>query len=129
MAAEIVNVQAAAEQTGIPRSTLRRWMDDPEMAELRHKTRAEMAEDAMLLAHLAYRALSQKIMAGEMEGRDLVTAYGVAIDKGQLLSGAATERTEHRELLSDFDDHEREAMSEWLLDVARARLVGDVPAE
>jgi hypothetical protein len=128
IAAEMTSLTAVHEASGIPKQTLSDWMRDTDGIQLRTKTREEMAADALTLAHLAYRALTKKIIAGEMEGRDLVTAYGVAIDKGQLLSGAATERTEHRELLADFDDHEREAMSDWLLDVARARLVGDVPA-
>jgi hypothetical protein len=82
------------------------------MDALRHKTRVEMAEDATRLAHLAYAALSRKIMAGEIEGRDLVMAYGVATDKSQLLSGAATERTEHRDLTANLSDHEKDALTD-----------------
>lgn len=112
LAAEMVNPTAAAEQMGIPRTTLLRWMANPEMDALRHKTREEMAQDAMRLAHLAYSALAQKIMAGEVEGRDLVTAYGVATDKSQLLSGAPTQRTETRSLSETLPDHEKEALAD-----------------
>ena len=34
------------------------------------------------------------------------------IDKAQLLTGAATERTEHRELTDALDDHEKEALAD-----------------
>jgi hypothetical protein len=44
LAADMTSVQAAAESTGIPRTTLIHWMDDPEMVELRQKTREQLAE-------------------------------------------------------------------------------------
>jgi hypothetical protein len=112
IAAEMASLAAASEKSGIPRTTLQHWMADPALGELRRKTREELAEDAMRLAHLAYTALAHKIMDGEVEGRDLVTAYGVAIDKGQLLSGAATQRTEHRDLTEILPDHEKEALAD-----------------
>ena len=118
IAAEMSSLTQAAEKSGIPKSTLKGWMDDPRLAQLRTKTREEMAEDALRLAHLAYTALAQKIMAGEVDGRDLVTAYGVAVDKGQLLAGQATERTETRDITATLPDHEKDALAdaidEWL---------------
>ena len=112
IAAEMTSLSAAAEAGGIPKSTLSDWMHDPEAVQLRTKTREEMASDALTLAHLAYRALTKKIIAGEMEGRDLVTAYGVAIDKGQLLAGAATARTETKDVTSRFTDHEMDMLAD-----------------
>jgi len=112
IAAEMTSLSAVAEAGGIPKSTLSDWMRAPEGAQLRTKTRAEMAEDATRLAHLAYTALSRKIMAGEIDGRDLVVAYGVATDKSQLLSGAPTERTETRTLAETLPDHEKEALAD-----------------
>ena len=112
VAAEMTSLTAAAEAGGIPKTTLSRWMHDPEAVQARTKTREEMADDAKRLAHLAYTALSRKIMAGEVDGRDLVTAYGVATDKSQLLSGAPTERTETRSLSESLPDHEKEALAD-----------------
>jgi len=112
IAAEMTSLSAAAEAGGIPKTTLSDWMRGPDAVQLRTKTREEMAEDATRLAHLAYTALSRKIMAGEIEGRDLVTAYGVATDKSQLLSGAATQRTEHRDLTAALSDHEKDALAD-----------------
>ena len=112
IAAEMTSLTAASEAGHIPKSALARWLKDPDTAQVRTKTREEMAEDAARLAHLAYTALSRKIMAGEVEGRDLVTAYGVATDKNQLLSGAPTQRTETRSLSETLPDHEKEALAD-----------------
>lgn len=127
MAAEIVNAEAASEQTGIPRSTIRRWLEDPELVELRLKTRESMAADMKALAMVALEALMGAIRRGELEGRDLVVALGVAIDKAQLLSGEATSRTETRDLTDTLDDHERARLRDILDDVLRQDEVAAAP--
>lgn len=122
MAAEMTTVAAAAKQTKVPDSTLRQWVNDPRYAKLRAKTREELAEEMRVLAGLAVKALVEKVSRGEVEPRDLVIMLGVAIDKGQLLSGQATSRTEHRDLLSGLPDDESErlasAIDEWLKETA-----------
>lgn len=119
MAAEMVNAQAAAEQTGIPRTTIIHWLNDPELVALRQKTRETMAEDMKALAMVALDALMGAIRRGELEGRDLIVALGVAIDKAQLLSGEATSRTETRDLTDTLDDHERARLRDILDDALR----------
>lgn len=101
---------AASESTGIPVTTIDYWMDKPEFAELRMKTREQIAEGSMVLANLAQSELSRKVKAGEVEPRDLAVIYGIAIDKAQLLSGAATSRTETKSLTDGLDDHERQTL-------------------
>lgn len=108
IAAEMATVAAAAEQTGIPESSIRYWLDDPKFAELRAKTREEAAEGFGVLIHMTQERLRELIPT--MEARDLITLAGVATDKAQLLSGQATQRTESRELVDELDDHEREAL-------------------
>jgi len=110
IAAELTSAAAAAEKTGIPRKTIAYWLDDPEFAPLRQKTREEIAEGSIVLAQLAQDALTKKIKAGEVEPRDLATIYGIAVDKGQLLAGQATHRSETRELDAGLEDHERTLM-------------------
>ena len=118
IAAEMTTVAAAAEAAGIPRRTLSYWVEAPEFAELRQKTREELATGSIVLAHLAQEELTKKIRAGEVEPRDLATIYGIAIDKGQLLAGMATNRTETRDLTDTLSDHERDALrnaiDEWM---------------
>src|SRR5687768_7320827 len=101
VAAEAATVEAAAEAAGIPRSTLQYWMDRPEFAELRHKAREEVMAGAPVLARLAQEKLAEAIRGNRLEPRDLVTAYGVAVDKSQLLGGAATARTESKDITRD----------------------------
>lgn len=126
MAATLTTVAAAAEETGIPATTIGYWLDQPEFGELRAKTRVEIAAGSIVLAQLAQAELSKKIKAGEVEPRDLAVIYGIAIDKGQLLAGEATARTEHRELLDGASDETVDAVEGWLLDVARQRMATDV---
>lgn len=127
MAAEMVNAQAAAEQTGIPRTTIIHWLNDPELVALRQKTRESMAEDMKALAMVALDALMGAIRRGDLEGRDLIVALGVAIDKAQLLSGEATSRTETRDLTETLDDHERARLRDILDDALRQAEVVATP--
>lgn len=108
------NPTTAAEATGIPQTNIRRWKDDPEMAEYGLKTREEIAEEA--------RALGVKVLAeikdrlGEFEPRDLSILWGILTDKSQLLSGEATSRSEHRDLTDALNDHERDTLAGILRD-------------
>lgn len=119
LAAEMTSGDAAAAEMGVPRSTLQGWLKDPALAELRTKTREAMAEDMKVLAQVALDALLGAIARGEVEGRDLIVALGVAIDKAQLLSGEATSRTETRDLTDTLDDHERARLRDILDDALR----------
>lgn len=120
IAAEMSTVASASAQMGIPERTVGYWFDSPAFAELRAKTREDLAAESMALAHKALQVIDSKL--DSFEPRDLSVLYGILTDKGQLLSGAATSRTEHRELLADFDDHERDAVADWLRELARQRL-------
>ena len=106
VAAEASTVLAAAEQTGVPRRTLRDWLTTPEYAIYRQNAREAMAEEAQFVARLAWQALGEAIQAGKLDGRDLVMAAGMATDKAQLLSGGATARTEARDITGTLSDAE-----------------------
>lgn len=123
VAAEMSSIQAASEQLGIPERTIRHWRDRPELAALAAKTREEMADDIKLVAALALERLAEAIESGAMEPRDLITAFGVAIDKSQLLAGAPTERTETRSLTDGLDDHEKRLLRD-AIDAALAAAAG-----
>ena len=110
MAAEMVSTRTAAEKAGIPEATLRYWMHDPKIAQLRATTREELADEARVLQQLAAAQIRARI--SEFEPRDLTILYGVVADKAQLLSGAATQRTEHRDLTANLSDHEKDALAD-----------------
>lgn len=114
LAADMVGVVAASEQTGIPESTIRYWAQRPEFAEYRARAREDMAEEVGLVAHLAWQRVAEALRAGTLEPRDALFAADKATTLYQLVTGSATSRTETRELLADFDDHERETVAEWL---------------
>jgi len=109
IAADMTTALAASEATGIPRKTLTYWMDDPEFATLRQNARERMAEETLTVARLAWGKLAERIRSGDIETRDLVLATGMATDKAQLLNGAATERSEIRDITGTISDAELSA--------------------
>jgi len=108
IAATVSSVAAAAEESGIPRTTIAYWMDEPEFVALRQKTREEWAEETRTLAIKVLGEIRRRLP--EFEPRDLSVLFGVLTDKGQLLSGAPTSRTETKALTAGLDDHEKAAL-------------------
>lgn len=119
VAADAASAVAASEQTGIPRTTIQYWLDQPEFVELRQNAREAMAEEARVVARLAWQQLGKAVQAGALEPRDLIMAAGMATDKSLLLSGEATARTESRTLTEGMDDHERATLRD-IIDTALA---------
>ena len=110
MAAEMTSLSAAAKSSGIPKSTVKYWLDSPKLAQFRTTTREQLADEAKVLQQLAAEAIRQRLP--EFEPRDLTILYGVVADKAQLLSGAPTQRTEHRDLTANLSDHEKDALTD-----------------
>lgn len=96
LAADIGGVVQVEQQTGIPESSIRYWMDKPEFAEFRAKAREEMAEEVKVVAHLAWKRIAETI--GTMEPRDALFAAEKATTLHLLMSGEATSRSEHRDI-------------------------------
>lgn len=106
MAAELTSLTAAAETSGIPKSTIRYWMDDPELADIRTKTREDLADEIGTVAHLAWANVASALRNGTMEPRDAIFAAEKATSLQILMAGGATSRTELRDIsgtLSDLD--------------------------
>lgn len=104
IAAELTSNLAAERATGVPESSIRRWRDDPELAKYIDKTREELADGAQMMAHRALEKISASL--DRFEPKDLVTLFGVMVDKTQLLSGGATARTEARDITGTISDAE-----------------------
>jgi hypothetical protein len=102
IAAELTSNLAVQRASGIPESSIRRWRDDPEMAKYVDKTREDLADGTQMLAHRALELISKRLP--DFEPRELVTLYGVLVDKAQLLSGHATSRTESRDITGTLED-------------------------
>jgi transposase-like protein len=111
MVAEVerTSLTQTAESSGIPITTLKYWYDHPDFADIRTKTRDQLAEGSIAMAVIAQGELIRRIRSGSISDQALVAAFGVGIDKAQLLSGAATARTESRDITGTISDAELSA--------------------
>lgn len=101
--ATLTSVEAAAETRGVPESTLRYWMDQPEFAKLREKTRDQVADEFWTAIQVGVQEVA-KGLRGDAPLRDKATAVGILYDKHALLTGGATGRTESRDLTGTLAD-------------------------
>ena len=106
IAADMVGVVQAEKQSGIPESTIRYWMDKPEFAEIRAKTREDLADEIKVVAHLAWQRTAEALRDGTIEPRDILFAAEKATGLQLLMSGEPTSRNELRDITKEFDDHE-----------------------
>jgi 1,6-anhydro-N-acetylmuramate kinase len=79
-------------------------MDRPEFASLRENAREAIAQEAQVVARLAWQKLGEALANNELDPRDLVMAAGMATDKAQLLNGGATARAENRDITGTLSD-------------------------
>ena len=98
------STEEAGKRLGIPPRTIRRWRDDPELAELVRKTREETADDVKVAMVLAWERIIQRLKADAVETKELIVLAGVAFDKHQLATGGATARTEARDITGTLSD-------------------------
>ena len=106
MAAEMSGLTETAKTTGIPKSTIAYWLESPEFAQIRTRTREALADEIKTVAHLAWQRIGESLRDGTMEPRDAVFAAEKATSLYQLVTGMATTRTESRDIsgtLSDAD--------------------------
>jgi ribosomal protein S28E/S33 len=101
--AVVTSIEAAAETEGIPTRTLGYWMDRPEFAELRLRTRDHVAAEMWTAIQIGIQEIAKDIV-GDAPLRDKVVAVGVLYDKHALLTGMATARTESRDLTGTISD-------------------------
>jgi transposase-like protein len=121
----------AGRRTGIPAGTIAAWASrsgitgppTPEVVNALAVQAASMAErkqalarDLGTLAAKAVAKLAQRIEADDVNARDLVSALTAAVDRMQLLTGAATERVE---TLTAERSPEAEAEVARVLSIAR----------
>lgn len=95
----------AAEQLGIPETTVGYWVRHPEFAELRAKTRDAVADEMWATIQIGIREVAKGI-TGDAPLRDKATALGILYDKHALLTGAATSRSEARDITGTVSDAE-----------------------
>ena len=106
MAVEMSSLTETAETTGIPKSTIAYWMDDPRFEQFRTKTREDLADEIKMVSHLAWQRVGDALRSGEMEPRDAIFAAEKATSLQILMTGGATARTENRDITGTISDPE-----------------------
>lgn len=101
--ATLTSTEAASDTTGIPESTIRYWLDKPEFAELRAKTRDQVADEFWSTIQLGVHRLAELIPRTD-DLQKVSVAVGVLYDKHALLTGSATSRTEARDITGSLSD-------------------------
>jgi transposase-like protein len=120
--AEVVGGRAAARQSGVPESTLRRWRESDEMTQLRAEKREEVVADVWAAFQKGVRR-SAELMDTTEDLAKVATAAGILYDKFALMNGDPTGRTEHRDLTEGWDDHEKMALRDAIRDELAKREV------
>ena len=114
LAAEMTGVVAVQDQSGIPESTIRYWMDQPEFAAYRAKAREDLKDEITVVAHLAWQRVAEGLQKGQLEPRDALFAAEKATTQYLLMSGEATSRTEQRSVTDDLGDDEKQRLRDWI---------------
>lgn len=113
-AASMTSTEQAAESLDIPRRTLGYWMEHPEFAELRQKTRPDVADMFWAAVQIGVDQVAIGLLDPKAPLRDKATAVGILYDKFALLTGQATSRSESRTLTEDMNDDERQRLRDWI---------------
>lgn len=106
---------AAADETGIPLSTLHQWWLKPEYAELRTTAREDVVEQFRVAMQVGIAEV-EKGLRSDAPLRDKAVAVSMLAEKFALFSGQATSRTETSDITSTLNDHEREALRRTIAD-------------
>lgn len=96
----------AERQTGIPRTTIQYWMEQPQFVELRQRAREAVADDMWAAIQLGLRSVAEGFADPDAPLRDKATALGVLYDRHALLTGGATARSENRDITGTLSDAE-----------------------
>jgi hypothetical protein len=99
----VEGVTRAGEQTGIPKTTIQRWLAKPECVQMRTTAREEFLADIYVGMQIGSDALAQGLADPEVPLNHKAAAWSALVDRYALLSGEATSRSETRQLdtLSD----------------------------
>lgn len=117
--AVVDGVTDAERQTGIPKQTIDYWLrQDDRFGQLRTRAREEVAEDFWVGIQIGLDEVTKGLRDAGTPLRDKAAALHELGDRFALLTGAATSRTERRDLTDNLDDGEKEALAdaidEWL---------------
>ncbi len=101
--ATVDGVTQAEAKTGIPKTTIQYWIDKPEFAQLRTKSRDAVADEFWTVIQVGLRRIADLIPASD-DLQKVSVATGILYDKHALLMGMATSRSESRDLTGTMPD-------------------------
>ena len=99
--AVVVGSNEAARQTGIPERSIRRWVMDPDLAELAARTKEQVAEEWWAIVQKGFRRVESLLDATD-DAQKAATATAIIFDKLALTRGEATSRTESKDISVDL---------------------------
>jgi hypothetical protein len=93
-------------QTGIPKNTVQYWTERPEFVQLRTTARDVVADQFWMAIQVGLRAVVQGLDDPAVPLRDKQQALATLYDRHALMTGAATSRTESRDITGTISDLE-----------------------
>lgn len=111
----VEGIPAASERTGIPQTTIREWLDDPEFVELRQRTKELATEEWWGIVQDAFRR-SRELLKQTDDPVKAATAGAIVFDKMALASGDVTARTDVRAWTDGLDPDKQRRLRDWALD-------------
>ena len=106
----VAGVPDAAKAMGVSERNIRRWKQDPEMAELVQRTKEAVTEEWWGVIQKGVRRVADLLDAAE-DVQKVATATAIVTDKMLLIRGEATSRTEST-LLQGRSDHEQRLLAD-----------------
>ena len=93
-------------RTGIPKTTIQHWTTLPEFAHLRTTARDVVADQFWTAIQIGLEAVVVGLRDATVPLRDKQQALATIYDRHALLTGAATARTESRDLTGTLSDND-----------------------
>ena len=111
----------AAEELGVPLSTLGVWYRKPEFAQIRTTAREDVAEQMWVGVQIGIAETVKGLRDPDARLRDKSDATSMLVEKYLLLTGQATNRTETKDITSRFTDHEMDMLADAIDDEIKRR--------
>lgn len=106
----VEGVTETERQTGIPKVTVWQWMQDPAYEQLRTRVREDVMAEWWSGIQLGARHLVAGMENPDVPLRDKSQAFLALAQNYQLMSGAATSRTETKEITDGLTDDEKDQL-------------------
>lgn len=104
--AAVVGVTKASEESGVPKQTIDYWLNSPRFGPLRTSARESIADGFWIGVQVALQEVVDGLTNPRAPLRDKAQALKVLYDAHALMSGAATSRTEARDITGTISDAE-----------------------